>query len=69
MSKVYHVFYYNAYDGCDCRGEYKLHQLKAMLRGGKDERGIGYDKIDIHEHIIIKGEEVSLEELERLKNE
>ena len=67
MDNLYHVFHYNAYDGVDYRGEYKEDELKAMLVGGKDNRGIGYDKIDIYESIIIKGEEVSLEELDRIK--
>jgi hypothetical protein len=64
---IYHVFHYNAYDGVDYRGDYQLHELKAMLKGGKDDRGIGYEKIDIHESIIIKGEELSLEELDRIR--
>ena len=67
MEKTYHVFHYNAYDGIDYRGDYKEHQLKAMLLGGRDNQGIGYDKIDIHETIVIEGEEVSLEELDRIK--
>ena len=67
MIKMYHVFHYNAYDGMDYRGEYMEDELKAMLLGGKDNRGIGYDKIDIHDSLIIDGEEVSLEQLDRIK--
>lgn len=69
MNKIYHVFHYNAYDSIDYYGEYSKNQLKAMLIGGKDDRGIGYDKIDIHESLIIEGNEVSLEELDRIKEE
>lgn len=67
MTDIYYIFHCNSYDGMDYRGEYELHQLRAMLNGGRDEKGIGYDKIDIHESIIIKGEEVSLEELDRIR--
>lgn len=67
MTEFYYVFHYNAYDGMDYRGEYAKDELKAMLVGGKDNRGIGYEKINIHNSIIIKGQELSLEELGRIR--
>lgn len=66
---IYHIFHNNPYDGMDYRGEYEEHELKAMLNGTQDDRGIGYDKIDILDTIIIKGTELGIEELNKIKGE
>lgn len=58
---IYHVFYYNAYDGMDCYGEFKKDELKRLLNQ------TGYDTIKIEDIMVIEGRELSDNELKEIK--
>jgi hypothetical protein len=61
MSKIYHVFYYNAYDAMDCYGDFKEEELKRLLNQ------TGYDRVNINDLMVIEGRELSEEELKKIK--
>ena len=61
MEKIYHVFYYNAYDALDCYRDFKEEDLKRLLNQ------TGYNKININDLMVIEGKEISEEELKKIK--
>jgi len=60
---LYHVFIYNEYDGIDYIGEYNKTRLRAKLLGIRDDRDIGHEKLNRDDIIVIKGEELSSDDL------
>jgi len=61
MKKIYHVFYYNAYDAMDYYGEFKKEELKNLLNR------TGYDRIKIEDIMVIEGRELSDNEIREIK--